>query len=147
MSSTHGFTNQYSRRKVFYLFVALFFLVIYFFKLAKDIKYGGVGYWSYFPSVFFLAVFTLRIRILWFAGFVYSLFALHYYFFITQMPYPSSYEFTLPIVELFFGDGTGYRTSNPISGLLLSISFFFYVFYVLIFASNRLYRLYAILKK
>ncbi|MFN5418137.1 MAG: hypothetical protein ACK5B9_13855 [Flavobacteriia bacterium] len=81
-------------------------------------------------------VFIIRRKLTWFFGFLYSIYGIYYYLFVLK-EYPSYIEFTLPIVELFYGDGRGFSTISPNVNYLLNFPLIFYLVYTIIYIVNQ----------
>lgn len=116
--------------KLIFQFLTLLFLVCLMFRITTHIKFVGRGWTTYFPYILFVIVFTFKRKPTWFIGFIYSTYGLYYYLFVIK-EYPSYIEFTLPIVELFYGDGGGFSTASPTVHYLLLFPFIFYLIYSL----------------
>jgi hypothetical protein len=128
--------------KIIFRFVTVLFLILLISKITVHIKFEGRGWSTYFLYVLFLLVFTLKMKTTWFLGFLYSMYALYYYFLIPDA-YPTNTEFTLPLVELLFGNGTGFSTSSPLVPYLFMIPFFFYLTYSLTYSTSFAIKLYS----
>lgn len=91
--------------------------------------------WSpYIPYFVLLLSFSIRRKITWFFGFVLAFYAIYYYLSIRLwIAYPRNIDFTLPIVEFFYGDESGYSTSSSIVSFLFVIPPIFYTCYFVIY--------------
>jgi hypothetical protein len=130
--------------KIIFRFLTALFLILLISKITVHIKFEGRGWSTYFPYLLFLLVFTLKRKTTWFLGYLYSIYGLYYYFLISNA-YPTNTEFTLPLVELLFGDGTGFSTSSPLVPSLFMIPFVFYLAYSLTYSTSCAIKLYSLL--
>lgn len=114
--------------KLVFQLLTLLFIVCLIFKITTHIKFEGRGWSTYIPYILFLIVFTVKRKPTWLVGFIYSVYGLFSYLFILK-EYPTYTEFTLPIVELFYGEGGGFSTASPMVHYLLLFPFIFYLVY------------------
>lgn len=117
-----------AKRLLFNLTVILF-LVLLIHRVTTHIKFDGRGWTTYVPYILFLAVFIFRRKPFWLIGLFYSMYGIYDYLFVVEN-YPPYTEFTLPLVELYFGDGGGFSTKSPLVHYLLIFPFFFYAIYI-----------------
>lgn len=117
-----------SKRLLFHLMILLF-LILLFYRITTHIKFDGKGWSTYLPYILFLVVFTFRRRPFWLIGLLYSFYGIYDFLFVIEA-YPNYTVFTLPIVELHFGDGGGFSTKSPLVHYLLNFPFFFYSIYI-----------------
>lgn len=128
-----------STKLIFQLIISLF-IVCLIFRITTHVKFEGRGWSTYIPYILFLTVFTVKRKPTWFVGFIYSAYGLYYYLSVLKQ-YPSYTEFTLPIVELFYGDGEGFSTASPIVHYLLLFPFIFYLVYTFSYLTSNIAQL------
>lgn len=134
-----------TKRLVFNTLILLF-LVCIIFRITTHIKFEGRGWSTYFPYILYIAIFTIRLNLSWFLGFIYSIYGLYYYLFVLN-EYPTYTEFTLPIVELFYGDGGGFSNESPFVHFLLLLPFIFYLGYTISYLIIIAFKFFRYIKK
>lgn len=133
-----------NRTRTLFKSLTYIFIILLVFRIVSNINLGLFPLTRIFVHVFIIVILSLRDKVTWTLGIIFFSCCLIYYLFISAgITYPSEVEFTLPIVELFFGDKHGFSNAEPIVWLLLWMPLPFYLGITAWFLTKKIRNLYS----
>ncbi len=133
-----------NRTKALFISLTFLFVILLTLRVISFIDHGSFSFSKIFPHVFMIVILNQRNSITWALGVIFFLYGLYYYLFIpARIAYPSEIEFTLPIVELFFGSKHGFSNARLIVALILWAPLFFYLAMIVCFFTRRIRKIYS----
>lgn len=124
--------------------VVLLFSLLLIIRLYLDtLSHSSIRLTNLLLPLTFISIFMFKSKISWILGVLTFTFGLYYYMVARfYAAYPGIFEFTLPLTELLFGNGHGFKTGHPFEHFISVFPFMFYMLAIILFMTKRVRELY-----